>query len=87
MLPINVSDIENVEDGVQSVLIAVWTTEDQSDLQWIQMEADEDGNYHADVDVEGFEDKGRKYQVHAYVVDGNGKQSIIGSTSWKMDEM
>nr|WP_307998296.1 GBS Bsp-like repeat-containing protein [uncultured Merdimonas sp.] len=87
MLSVKVSDIENVENGIQSVLIAVWTTEDQSDLQWIQMEADEDRNYHADVDVEGFEDKGREYQIHAYVVDGNGEQNIIGNTSWQMDEM
>ena len=51
------------------------------------MEADEEGNYRMNIDVRGFEDKGREYQVHAYVVDGNGKQSIIDSTSWKMDEM
>lgn len=87
MLPVKVSDIKNVENGIQSVLIAVWTTEDQSDLQWIQMEADEKGNYHTDADVGGFEDKEREYQIHAYVVDGNGKQNIIGSTSWKKDEM
>ena len=55
MLPVKVSDIKNMESGIQSVLIAVWTKEDQSDLQWIQMEADEEGNYRTDIDVQGFE--------------------------------
>lgn len=86
MLPVKVSDIENVENGIQSVLITVWTTEDQSDLQWIQMEADEEGNYRTDVNVQGFEYQEGECQIHAYVVDENGEQSIVGSMSWKMEE-
>lgn len=85
ILSVNVSDIENVENEIQSVLIAVWTTEDQSDLQWIQMEVNEEGNYQADINVQGFEDPEGKYQIHAYVVDENGGQNIMGSTNWQMD--
>ena len=86
MLPVKVSDIENVENGIQSVLIAVWTTEDQSDLQWIQMEVDEEGNYRTDVNVQGFEYQERECQIHVYVVDGNGEQSVMGSLNWQMGE-
>lgn len=83
MLPVKVSDIKNMESGIQSVLIAVWTKEDQSDLQWIQMEADEEGNYRTDIDVQGFEYQEEEYQIHAYVVDGDGEQSVLGNTSWQ----
>ena len=86
MLPVKVSDIENVENGIQSVLIAVWTTEDQSDLQWIQMEADEEGNYRTDANVQGFEYQEGECLIHAYVVDENGERSIVGSMSWQMEE-
>ena len=83
MLPVKVSDIKNMESGIQSVLIAVWTKEDQSDLQWIQMEADEEGNYRTDIDVQGFEYQEEEYQIHAYVVGGDGEQSVLGNTSWQ----
>lgn len=87
MLPVKVSDIENVENGIQSVLIAVWTTEDQSDLQWIQMEADEEGNYRRDINMQGFECQKGEYQIHAYVADENGEQSIVGNIDWKRDNI
>ena len=34
-LPVTVSNIRNVKGEIQSLQLAVWTAEDQSDLQWI----------------------------------------------------
>lgn len=78
LIPVTVSDIENVNDGIQSVQIAVWTAEDQSDLQWIPMEITEE-MYMANINVLSFGFKEGEYQIHAYVVNSNGEQVIIGN--------
>ena len=44
-LPVIISQIQDAPDTIQSVKIAVWTQEDQSDLQWIQTGMDENGNF------------------------------------------
>ena len=79
LLPVTVIDIENVEAGVQSIQIAVWTQEDQSDLQWIQLENMGDGSYSGNVNVAASGYRTGEYQIHAYVVDGNGEQSVLGT--------
>ena len=48
------TDLANLPDEVQSVQIAVWTNEDQSDVQWIQLEAREDGSYGANINVANY---------------------------------
>ena len=79
LLPVTVIDIENVEAGVQSIQIAVWTQEDQSDLQWIQLENMGDGSYSGNVNVAASGYRTGEYQIHAYAVDGNGEQSVLGT--------
>lgn len=79
ILPVTVTDIENVEVGVQSIQIAVWTQEDQSDLQWIQLENMGDGSYSGNVNVAASGYRTGEYQIHAYVVDGNGEQNVLGT--------
>ena len=79
ILPVTVTDIENVEVGVQSIQIAVWTQEDQSDLQWSQLENMGDGSYSGNVNVAASGYRTGEYQIHAYVVDGNGEQNVLGT--------
>lgn len=79
LIPVSVTDIENMTDGVQSVQMAVWTKEDQSDLQWIPMETTGDGTYTANVNVMSYGFYLGEYQIHVYVVDGDGEQSMLGT--------
>lgn len=79
LIPVSVTDIENVTDGVQSVQMAVWTKEDQSDLQWISMGTTGDGIYTANVNVMSYGFYVGEYQIHVYVVDGDGEQSMLGT--------
>lgn len=79
-LPVRMSDIANVPEGVEHAMIAVWTNEDQSDLQWIEMETQDDGSYYARINVPSFGYKMGEYHIHAYVVNGVGEQYILGET-------
>lgn len=79
-LPVVVTDIANVGTDIAHVLLAVWTAEDQSDLQWIEMESREDGSYYARINVPSFGFKLGDYKIDVYVVDEVGDQYIIGST-------
>ena len=45
VLPLTVTNIENIQEDIQSVMVAVWSSEDQSDLQWIPLEGDEQNGY------------------------------------------
>ncbi len=76
-LPVGVSDIKNVE-GIESVMLAVWTNDDQSDLQWIQMQEVEQGNYYVEVNVPNFNYKVGNYYIQAYIVDSSGDQYMVG---------
>lgn len=78
---VTVSNIENMQYGVETVMLAVWTNEDQNDLQWMQMDIREDGNYHVDVSVPNFNYKEGEYFIHAYAIDERGEQYVIGDCS------
>lgn len=85
LIPVSVTDIENVTDGVQSVQMAVWTKEDQSDLQWIPMEATGDGTYTANVNVMSYGFYVGEYQIHVYAVDGDGEINILRTLAVKVE--
>ena len=85
LIPVSVTDIENVTDGVQSVQMAVWTKEDQSDLQWIPMETTGDGTYTANVNVMSYGFYLGEYQIHVYVVDGDGEINILRTLAVKVE--
>ncbi len=78
-LPVTVSNIRNVKGEIQSLQLAVWTAEDQSDLQWILMEQGEDGNYHVNINIPGFNYQTGEYQIHAYAVDSDGEETALGN--------
>lgn len=79
VIPIEVRDIANVPEGVESVQMAVWTAGDQTDMQWIQMGMQEDGSYLAQINVPSFGYKSGEYRVHVYVVDRTGAQYLLGA--------
>mgnify|MGYP002513054692 FL=1 len=79
VIPIEVRDIANIPEGVESVQMAVWTAGDQSDLQWIQMGMQEDGSYLSQINVPSFGYKSGEYRVHVYVVDRTGAQYLVGA--------
>lgn len=78
-ISVTVSDIENVEAGVESVQIAVWTQEDQSDLRWIPMQELDEETYKIDVPVQTFSQTAEEFQIHAYVIDEDGNQNILAT--------
>ena len=80
-LPVTVSNIRNVKGEIQSLQLAVWTAEDQSDLQWILMEQGEDGNYHVNINIPGFNYQTGEYQIHAYAVDSDGEATALGTAT------
>lgn len=80
-LPVTITDIANVQEGVENVVIAVWTMEDQSDLQWIQMEPREDESYFVNINVPNFNYKVGEYHICAYVIDRAGEQHMVGETT------
>ena len=77
-LPVRVRDMSIVGEGAEHVMIAVWTNEDQSDLQWLEMEGQEDGSYYARINIPSFGYKTGEYRIHAYVVNGLGEQYMLG---------
>lgn len=81
VLPVAVKDIRGMDKKIESVLIAVWHDEDQNDLTWIQAELKEDGIYFGDVSVDEFNYKTGEYYIDAYIVDENGNQQNVGSTT------
>ena len=81
ILPVTVSDINNLQGSVEKVMLGVWTQEDQSDLQWFQMQVGEDGNYYGNVSVPEFNYKEGEYFINAYVTNKAGEQYLIGNTT------
>lgn len=77
-LPVIVTNIENIENEIQTVAISVWTNEDQSDLQWIQLDESEKGMYCANINIPDFGYKLGEYHILVYVVDRNGNQYMVG---------
>ena len=84
-IPVTVTDLANLPDTVQSVQIAVWTTEDQSDLQWIQLTDRGDGSYGANINVANYGFKLGVYYIDAYIVDGTGTPYMIGQATGYVD--
>lgn len=78
-LPVYVSDISNIDGEISSVMVAVWLNEDQSDIQWMQMNLAEDGTYQVNVDIASFGYRIGEYKIHVYVIDDAGEQYFVGN--------
>lgn len=78
--PVHASSPENAPDGTESLLAAVWSTEDQSDVQWMPMELQEDGSYLVNVDVTLFDYRTGNYTIHVYLTDSRGEMFFISES-------
>lgn len=85
ILPVTVTDLSNMPDNIQSVQMAVWTTEDQSDLQWIPLTAMDDGSYAGEINVANYGYKTGTYNIHAYLTDGSGAQYMLCSATGEVN--
>lgn len=80
-LEIRVKNITYGTKGIQTASIAVWKNEDQSDLQWIPLTLYKKGVFKTTIDMDIFDDEEGKYNIHAYVVDGEGELHNIAQKS------
>lgn len=78
VLPVRISDIRNVQGEVMAVNVAVWTEEDQSDLQWMQALRNEEGNYVMEIGIGNFGYKTGMYCIDVYGVLGDGSMVLLG---------
>ena len=76
-IPLTVQQITGGEN-IQSILVAVWINDDQSDLQWIELQMNEDSNYTTDINMKNFGFIPGDYNMHVYAITGDGEQYFIG---------
>lgn len=77
--PIVVKDVQYTSNGIQSMQAAVWKNGDQSDLQWIPL-AVYDKKWKGNVNIGEVDSPEGEYNIHVYMVDGNGEQYNIAQT-------
>ena len=80
VLQVVIDNIQNADDGIAGITVAVWTGPDQSNLQWLQAEAQPDGSYIANVNIPGFGFATGEYYIDVYLTDNMGNQYLAGST-------
>lgn len=76
-IPLTVQQITGGEN-IQSILVAVWTNDDQSDLQWIELQMNEDSNYTTEINMGNFGFIPGDYNIHVYAITGDGEQYFMG---------
>ena len=82
ILPITVKKLKYIQNGVQSISAAVWKNEDQSDLQWIPLAIHKNGSCTANIDMDIWDREEGEYNIHVYIVDGNGNQyNVVQETA------
>lgn len=81
ILQIEISDFTNADNGIAMITAAVWTAEDQSDLQWVEAELQTDGSYLANINVSNFDFTTGEYNVDVYLTDDLGDQYLVASTT------
>ena len=80
--------VKNVEvpAGVESVRVPVWSEPDQGDLIWYFADRQSDGTYKVHVDIANHHNNRSTYNVHVYVMDNNGVQTLVATTSQQVNE-
>lgn len=86
VLPIMVSDIQNVQGRLRALNVAVWTKEDQSDLQWMQAHENEEGDYMLDIGIGNFGYESAEYNIHVYGVLTNGSMVMLGGVEEEIEK-
>lgn len=65
------------QEEVQTVMCAVWSHDDQSNIRWYEAETAEDGSCHADIWASDFFYEPGTYQIHVYAVCTSGDRELI----------
>ena len=72
--------------GVDTVKVAVWSKEDQSDLYWYTAEKQSGTNYVAKADLKNHQYNAGTYRVDVYGYAKNGVNQCVGRTSVEMKQ-
>lgn len=65
--------------GIQSVMVPVWSTADQSDIIWYTAKKEPTGgNYKLTSTIKNHQNHMGNYRAHVYVVDGMGQMTYVG---------
>ena len=80
---VTISNIQS-KSGINSVLVPVWSQENQSDLVWYTAQKQSNGSYKITIDIGNHNYNEGSYRIACYIVDGNGIQTGIASTTCEM---
>ena len=80
-IPITVKKIQYADKGIQSVMAAVWKYDDQSDLQWVPLAMYDGDVWKGNINISGYDSPEGAYNIHIYLVDGNGDLYNIACTA------
>ena len=73
-----VKNITGDADDIETVKVAVWKQEDQSDIQWIYLELNEEGDYFSKINMDMYNSESGTYQVHAYAETAHEEEVFLG---------
>ena len=80
---VTISNIQS-KSGINSVLVPVWSQRNQSDLVWYTAQKQSNGSYKITIDMGNHNYNEGTYRIACYIVDGNGIQTGIASTTCEM---
>ena len=80
-IPIAVKKVQYADKGIQSIMAAVWKYDDQSDLQWVPLAMYDGDVWKGNINISGYDSPEGAYNIHLYLVDGNGDLYNIACTS------
>ena len=80
---VTISNIQS-KSGINSVLVPVWSQGNQSDLVWYTAQKQSNGSYKITIDMGNHNYNEGTYRIACYIVDGNGIQTGIASTTCEM---
>ena len=80
-IPITVKKVKYADKGIQSIMAAVWKYDDQSDLQWVPLAMYDGNKWKGNIDIGGYDSSEGVYNIHIYLVDGNGDLYNIAQTT------
>lgn len=78
-LLIHMGSFSGVNEEVSALGIKIWMQDDQSDLSWADFsEQDENGVYHADVDLSPYDYMSGNYHIQAVLTYTSGTEYLLG---------
>ena len=79
LIHIHMNSLSGVNEEVSSMGIKVWSQDDQSDLTWVDFsEQDENGVYHADVELSAYGFTPGNYHIQAVLTYTSGTEYLLG---------